>query len=293
MAALLIRLAAGASLASMCLCATAGADTFYTDSDRPGYWWKKDPVAEEQPAPEKKRSPQKQEKQTEAPVKERRYPKLSDYSMQELYDMYPDDFQSLLDDFQKQAVQKPTKENVKGIMTMRDVARRKAAAYANVEQVVRLENSGLSLERDYPMSGPGKEVRKQLTQQEVAGRISAARDKFALIYFRQDGCQYCVAQEQILSYFVASRGWTVKPVDMRQRPDMAARFNITIAPSIILIKQGESMHLPMSSGVISLDELDGRVYNGIRYLNREIAPEQFGVMDHQRGGGLDPLAPLR
>ncbi len=294
MAAPVIKIIAATTMFSLCFITVAGAtDTFYQQSDRPGYWWKKDPVEEEPPVPEKRKPSPKQEKKAEAPAKEHRYPKMSDYTMQELYDMYPDDFQALLDDFHKQAVQRPTKENVKASMTMRDVARRKAAAYANVEQVVRLENAGLSLEKDYPTSGPGKEVRKRMDRQELANRIAAEKENFALLYFTQAGCQYCDAQDQILSYFVASRGWTVKAIDIRQQPDVAAKFNVSITPTIMLIKKGESQHLPMSSGVISMDELDTRIFNGVRYLNKEIAPEQFGVMDHQRGGGLDPLAPLR
>lgn len=266
-----------------------GENAYYAPSDRPGWWWKNE-IKEEQKEPDEPNTP-KEEKNTGKP-KERRHLKISDYPPHELWNMYPDDFTALLDDFKKQAVQAPTEENVQGYLTMQDLARRKAYAYSNVTQVVLQKHPELSVERDYPVAGPGKEALRQMNEQDLSGRILAARTHYALIYFYKNGCPYCEAQEKILSYFVDSRKWTVKGVDISASPELAARFNIAITPSLLLIKQGNDGYLPLSSGVISLNELEERIYNGVRLLDGEITPEQFNMREFQRGGSFDTTAPL-
>jgi hypothetical protein len=48
----------------------------------------------------------------------------------------------------------------------------------------------------------------------------------------------------------------------------------------------------MATGVITLADLDDAIYSGMRLMEGEIKPEQNGMREYQRGGGLDPLAPL-
>lgn len=279
------------------LVAPCHGEKFYTDSDLPGYWWGKDPVEEQTEETETTTpSPREEQKAKEKPEETKkvpRNPKLSDYSVQQLWDMHPDDFTILLEAFRKQAVQNPTDENVTAHLKVQDIARRKALAYSNAQQYALLKHPELSLERDYPVSGPGKEAVKSITNSNQESRITAARNNFGLIYFYQDGCPYCVAQQKILQYFIQSKKWTVKPVNIQMDPGASARFNISTTPTLILVKQGEDGYLPLSSGIISLEELEGRIYNGIRLLDGEITTEQFNMRDFQRGGGFDPLAPLQ
>src|ERR1035437_8858991 len=70
---------------------TAFADKFYMDSDMPGYWWNKDPAEAKDEEPPKEQPKQSAKPQKEA-KKEPRFPKMSDYTPQDLYDMYPDQF---------------------------------------------------------------------------------------------------------------------------------------------------------------------------------------------------------
>lgn len=262
-------------------------ERFYKDSDQPGYWWGKDSIEE---MPE---VPQKKEPVTEAkkPEEKRRIPKLSDYTMQQLWDMYPDDFRALMDDFQKKAVQQPTEENVKEYYTMVDMARRKAAAFMNVQQLVLQKNPELSLARDDSYLSPAKDATHKL-EQEVKARVEAAHDDYALIYFYQDSCPYCEAQTGIMQFMVSMRHWNVQSVNIAQRPELAAKFNVTVTPTTLLIKKGVDDYLTMATGVITLADLDDAIYSGMRLMEGEIKPEQNGMREYQRGGGLDPLAPL-
>lgn len=273
----------------ICSAAPAHADRYYTYSDRPGWWNGKDPL-------EEKEEETKPEKPAEAPKaeqpKERRIPKISDYTMQQLWDMYPDDFQKLLDDFQKKAVQSPTEKNVKEYVTIQDLARRKAVAYSNVHRLVMQKEPGLSLARDDSYLSPARDATFQL-ERKVKDRIQAARDDYALIYFYQDHCPYCEAQSNILRFLAESRHWLIKAVNINRERGLAARFNITVTPTILLIKKGEDGYLPLGTGVMTLEQLDDRIYSGMRLLEGEIKPEQYGVRGYQDGTPMDPLAPLQ
>lgn len=295
------------SCAVLCtiLCSTlapAWADRYYTDSDRPGWYWKNDPPEEEKQEPEKQSPrqspPQKAESQQENKDKQyewqgRKEILYSDFTPQQIWDMKPPEFEKLLSTFKEQAVWRPTEHHVRDHLKMLDLTRRKALAYQNVQQYVVQTNSDLSLEHDYPISAPGKEAVKQLSKNDINSRLNVSRENYGLVYFYQDNCPYCSAQDKILEHFIASRKWTVKPVNIREYPELAAKFNISITPSLILVKKGNDGYLPLSNGVISIEELSSRTYNGVRLLNGEITPEQYEMREYEKGGAFDPLAPLR
>ncbi|MFH7321421.1 conjugal transfer protein TraF, partial [Desulfurivibrio sp. D14AmB] len=58
------------------------------------------------------------------------------------------------------------------------------------------------------------------------------------------------------------------------------------------IKRNHPSQLTVASGVISLDELELKLYRSIRLLAGEINPEEFSVYEFQRGGSMDPRSIL-
>jgi len=275
------------------------AGKYYSESDRPGYWWGKDPVEEEpqQPAEQPKQAPPKQEQKSEPKKYEwegRSELRYSDFTPQQLWSMKPKELEDLFVAFKEQSVWQPTEPHVHDTYAMLNIVRRKAEAFTNVQQMVMTKYPDISTERDYPTAAPGKEAVRQLRTQEVNQKVAtAAASDYGLIYFWKPGCPYCQAEDKILRYFIASRHFSVQPVNIHEQPEVAAQFNISITPSIVLIKRGNGTPLPISYGVISLDELEARVFNGVRVLDGETTPEQYGVADYEKGGAFDPTAPLR
>ncbi len=269
----------------------ATEDTYYSDQSKRGYYWYEDPeqVEAEKPVKPKKRP------DTEKPVsakKERRIPSLKDYTPQELWDMYPDDIVELEEDFRKKAVQRPTKENVREHLYVKDLARRKSVAYTNSYMLALQENPDLSLESSMPIAPGAKAIQYKETESERRNKIATSRDDFAIIYFSSPTCPYCVEQDKILGYFKGRNNWTIKKVDKDMYPEMAAKFNVTMTPTLLLIGKGKEDFIPITSGIISLTELEDRVFMGIRLLNKETTPENYSTRDYQKGGPLDPSGPL-
>ena len=244
-----------------------------------GWWWYE---------------PEKQEEKKEEKKDPRREPSLSDHSPEELWKMHPDDFQALLMAFQKKAVMAPTIENVKEYYTVQDIARRKALAYANVAAMVVQKYPEFSLEKDYPNALPGKAARTREQMEEVRQKIDQSKKDFALVYFYSPTCHFCAEQNEILTFFTDKyRGWQIRKVDITRNPDLAERFRVRAVPFIMLIHKDSQEFMPVSIGVVSLADMEERLFRGIRVLGNEITPEEFSMFDFQRGGGFDPTFPVK
>jgi len=258
----------------------ADGKTYYGDAKR-GWWWY-------EKVPEKKKNDE-----TKGREKPERSPRLSDYTMEGLWEMYPDDFQALLMAFQKKAVRSPSEENVREYYTVQDIARRKSLAFANATAAVMQKYPDLSVASDYPITAPGRNAEVAEQVGEIESRIRSAREEFALLYFFSLGCRYCAQQGAILEHFVEKYGWEIRGINTEGEPGVSSVFGIETTPTLLLVYRGSSDHITVSTGVASLTEIEEKLYRGIRLLKNEIAPEDYSLYEFQRGGAFDVKAPLR
>lgn len=274
-----------------CAAQEAGQATFY-HRHKEGWFWYHDPalaVEEEvaEQAPDQKISPDSQE------ANRYRTTDLTQYDLQELWTMYPDDFQELLNHVQNLAVQEPTEDNVLRYLVMQDVARRKALAYTNASMYVTQKYGQLlSVNQVYPTAKPGVTARVQQQQQEIEQTIARASRTHALLYFTSPTCPFCDKQDAILHYFAAKYGWRIRPVDIARQPATAARFGIATTPTLLLINKGVPEYMPVAVGVVALTELERKLYRAIRYLQGQTGDATFLLYDFEQGSPLDPTSIL-
>jgi len=254
--------------------------TYYEDAKR-GWWWY-------EKLPEKKKDGEKK-----VGEKPERSPRLSNYTMEDLWEMHPDDFQAILMAFQKKAVRTPSEENVREYYTVQDIARRKSLAFANASAAVMQKYPDLSVAADYPVTAPGRNAEVAQRVGEIESRIRSARDEFALLYFLSTECRYCIVQDAILDHFVEKYGWEIRKIDMEREPGVSSLFGIETTPTLLLVYRGSRDHITVSAGVASLAEIEERLYRGIRLLKNEISPEDYSLYEFQRGGAFDVKAPLK
>ena len=143
---------------------------------------------------------------------------------------------------------------------MQDVARRKALAYTNVAMYVTQKHSDLfNVGQVYPSARPGITARVRMQQNEITQTIGTAGNNHALIFFVSPGCDFCEQQAHILAYFTDKYNWPIKIVDISRQIQAASRFNITITPTLLLVKKGADKALTVSTGVITLSELERKI----------------------------------
>ncbi len=260
---------------------------FY-ETAKEGWFWYHDPPPE---APEESGSHNNSTITREAGPKvfETKNPSMDKYNINDIWNLHPDEFQGLLNGVQKKAVQTPNEKNILEYLIMQDVARRKALAYANATKFVTQKYSDkFNINQVYPTTTPGISARVQEQQKEISSTILAARENHALLFFVAQGCGFCDKQAAILTYFVEKYGWQIKPIDIGRHTTLAARFNITTTPTLVLIKDGTEQSMPISVGVVALSELERKLYQAIRYLGGETNIDTFQMYDYQKGGALDP-----
>jgi conjugal transfer pilus assembly protein TraF len=236
------------------------------------YWYQKDP-----------------EKRKLTERTKRNLPRLEDFTHQELWEMYPDDFQDLLNTFMKKAVQKPDEKTVMDYLIMQDIARRKSLAFASVMSYVDQKNQELGTQSVFPITAPGQSAVFAMRVREQEETIASGRNQFGLIMFTREACDFCDSQKSILEFFINKYGWPVRILDINDYPNVAAKFNVTMTPTIIMVDKDSGKSMPISVGVISMSDLAQKLYRSIRFMRGEITPQQWFMHDFEKGKSNDPL----
>ncbi len=217
-------------------------------------------------------------------------PSLKDYTLEQIWFMHPDEFNPLMKAFHKKAVQAPTVENVYEYKVVEDIARRKASTMADVTMLVVQMHPELNAAKDYPSVGPGRAAYVAQQKAEVEAGIAAAKDEFALLYFHSESCPYCVEQSGILKFFAVKYGWQIRPISITENPGMAAQFKVVTVPHLELVYKKSRNSFPVAAGVVSLSEIEQRLYRAIRYLKGDVSPWNWSTYDFQKGGAFDTEA---
>jgi len=251
----------------------AGAGCENDQGKKCGWFWYEDPP----PIPA---DPDKKEREPLPPLPPR----------SELMEMHPEDLRKMQQEYLEQAVWQTTPENVKDYYVVHDAIRRKSLAFTNVTGLVMLQNPELNVGREYPITNPGREAFTKVRRDGYKGTLVDFRDQFGLIVFTKQHCEYCVLQKNILKYFTQQHGWGVKEIDIQQNPTAAARFNVDFTPITIVVQRNSENWMPVAVGSESLRAVEENVYRAVRLLRGETTPEQFFMMDHERGGVFDSMA---
>jgi len=250
--------------------ARAATDTRHDDPKR-GYWWYERP-------------PQEKEK------KDGETPAIPDYTVDEMMSMDPDRLREYAEQVLEEAVRVPTEKNVRRHYLVQDVIRRKALAFVNTSEMVWQKYPELTTAKDNPLTTPGRKALTRAQVEERRRKLAEAKDEFALLYFRSDSCSFCQAQDAIMPHFISRVGWQVKPINIEDNPDLAARLGVETTPALILIRRGSDDFFPVTTGVASVMEIEKHLFRAIRLMRGEVTPENFNLYDFQRGGGYDVQA---
>lgn len=264
-------------------------DGYYGGETKKGWWWY-EPI----PDPNQKEAEKPLETKQD-PTGPKKYPRdfsLDNVTANELWEMHPDDFQALYDTIQKKAVQYPDDEKtMKEYFIMTDMARRKALGFANASQAFLMRNPEYDMSGTIPLVAPGKMAVTKMQDEEKNRVIRDGQNDHALIYLWRPGCQFCDAQAGILKIFTDKYEWLVTKVNIVENPAAAEAFGVQSVPMILLVKKGNKDYVTVSVGVASAQQIEEKVYRGMRVLGGQ-DPSSFSTYEYERAGGQDVKAPL-
>ncbi|PKN69021.1 MAG: conjugal transfer protein TraF [Deltaproteobacteria bacterium HGW-Deltaproteobacteria-12] len=250
---------------------------FYKER-KTGWWWYQDPKQESKNSED--------EKLTLKPIKV--VPSIAAIPDELLWNLHPDQFQELLLAMQKKAVQNPTERAMADYTRMLDMARRKSVVFANASMLYVQQHPEYDVAAADPITTPGRVATTKQTTKAIEDKIKWAVGSYGLIYFYSQECQYCEAQTPILKYFAEKYNWEIQPYDTKIDTKVAQTFNVTVTPTILIVGRKNGEYLIVSSGVVSLPDMEERIYRGVRLLEGETNVENYSTYDYQKGGVLDP-----
>ena len=265
------------------VCPTSWADSQGIHKDlRKGWFWYQDPDPTVEEDVYKEEAPQEESR----PGQTDQVSQIRTYTPQEMMKMHPDLLKAHLEIMLKRAVHEPTLEHVKDYYEVQDVVRRKALAFANVSTALMRMHPELS--GDVNTAPVAKKLLLAARSADISETILDAKDNFALVYFYEPDCLFCRQQSSILQHFELEYGWLVRRVQLSEAAALAEKFGIETVPYIILVSRQTGKHIPVGYGVVTLNKFTRNVYQGIRFINGEVSPEQFNIYGPDEKTMFDP-----
>jgi len=238
--------------------------------EKRGYWWKAEPP----PAAA-----------TEDPTYQ---PLAAPPDEAALLALHPKQVETLIEAYRQNAVWQATPESVRWYYQLQDFARRRARAFMNITEVVMLENPDLNLQTVYPTNPVGQAARVAQRSSSMAQRLAEEAGRAALVLLTQRGCPYCDEQRKILNYFQSKHGWDIREIDIRESPELAARFATTYTPTTVVLFRDSPDWAPVALGVETLERVEESVYRALRRVRGEVTPDQYSLQEFNDGGPYDP-----
>ena len=250
---------------------------FYQEK-KTGWWWYQDPGLEKKPSDN--------EKMDLKPV--RVIPSIASIPDEILWNLHPDQFQEILLSLQKQAVQNPTERAIGDYTRMLDMARRKSVVFANASMLYIQQHPEYDIAAADPTATPGRIAMANQTKEDTENKITWAAGHYGLVYLYSTECRYCEAQTPILKFFSEKYSWDIEPYEITKNRKVADTFNVTVTPTLLIVGRKKGEYLIVSSGVVSLPDLEERIYRGVRLLEGETTVGSYTTYEHQDGTVKDP-----
>ena len=254
-----------------------GMATVDTDRDKDeryvGWYWKNTVDEEEK---EEEKEPERQE-----------LPPLPPES--QLMSMHPKDIEKMQEEYLDQAIWKPTPQNVANYVIMKDVMRRKSKAFTAVHSMVVQMQPEFNAMKNYPANRAGRKDYLNARANEIDTFLHGKKDEYAYILLTSNNCPRCEKQKQIIGFMLNSIPWRMEEINIDQKPHVAKRFNVSYTPTLIMISPFSDNHMPITAGIETHDRIKANTYRSIQLLEGTMKPEQFFMLENERGSSMDPL----
>ena len=169
-----------------------------------------------------------------------------------------------------QAILQPTDKNVKNYIVLQNQLSNQSSLFADVWQRVLLDNPSLNYSLIHPTNTLAKQVDLDQQHKKEDEALAKLAQESGLFFFYSSSCAYCRKFAPILKSFALSYKITIVPItlDGKFLPEFpnskidngqAAKFNVTVEPSLFAVNPYTGKAYPVSQGLISQDDLRKRI----------------------------------
>lgn len=168
------------------------------------------------------------------------------------------------------AILYPTDANVKNYIILQNQISNQSSTFANVWQKVLLENPNLNYSLIHPTNTLAKQVDLDLQREKEDAAIAKLSQESGLFFFYSSSCAYCRKFAPIVKRFAMTHNITVIPItidgfalpefpESKMDRGQAAKFKVTVEPSLFAVNPYTQKAYPISQGLISESELRKRI----------------------------------
>jgi conjugal transfer pilus assembly protein TraF len=168
------------------------------------------------------------------------------------------------------AVLYPTDSNVKSYIDLQNRLGNQSSLFAEVWQRVLLENPSLNYALIHPTNTLAKQVDLDLQHKREDAAIAKLAQESGLFFFYSSSCAYCRKFAPMLKSFALNYNISVIPITLdgiflpefpssKVDKGQAARFNVTVEPSLFAVNPYTGKAYPVSQGLISEYDLRKRI----------------------------------
>lgn len=193
----------------------------------------------------------------------------------ELLVMSPEKFSKLFKETEAYTMSYRTLENFDKYAKLRTIMFKRSMEFMNVGTLWGQLNPEDSSETWFPSSGFGQASYQAQVNDIRSTYIRSNRENFGLLYFYRPDCDYCEKQAPLIAYFEDMSGWSVKKINASEMPEALMRFNVKSVPTLILVERETERWLLVSAGLMTVEEIEERLYRTIKYLKGESDEKDF------------------
>lgn len=204
----------------------------------------------------------------------------------DLEGLTPKQISRLYNLYLERVLYKPNEADLENILIIQDYATKKSKAYALALQEVLRRHPELNPAVAHPPSVYGRKADFLKKESEIKAMLDKWKDDAGLYFFFEDTCKFCQAEVPIINLFQKLYGWQVLGISVSGKclpqlkeciPDynnLAGKLGISTYPAIILVieKNGQPVFIPVSYGLITLDELTEQLYTVLYKLEKGHVP---------------------
>jgi conjugal transfer pilus assembly protein TraF len=179
------------------------------------------------------------------------------------------------------AILDPTEVNVKNYIELQNRVSNQASIFANIWQKVLYKNPQLNYALIHPTNTIARQIDLDLQHKKEDVAIAKLAQESGLFFFYSSSCIYCRKFAPILKEFASTYKIVVIPITMdgvifpefpetKKDRGHAAKFNVTIMPSLFAVNPYTQKAYPISQGLISQADLRKRILDITRDFKSEI-----------------------
>jgi conjugal transfer pilus assembly protein TraF len=235
----------------------SGAFNGYYKKQEEGRFWYKDEITED-PVENVETAPEE--------IKEVKKPENEKDPLVELKE-----YQEKLDRAKARAVLHPTSENIREYQELQQATLNRAGLFADVWRRNVWANPELDYSQTRPTATIANNTFKSNRRGDIKNSIKKVGSEYGIYFFFKSTCPYCHKFSPILQRFARENNVTVIPVSLdsgtlpgyenaRHDVRVAKILGVSSVPAVFLVQPKQEKIIPVSNNLISLSELEERIY---------------------------------